>query len=51
MVHKAEGSFLKQHLDDTKQTICRGEVIHPQLYPGKYSPASSSLSVFTLTVL
>ena len=26
MAHKAEGSFLMQHLDGTKKAICKGEI-------------------------
>ena len=29
MAHKAEGSFLKQHLDGTKKAICKGGIIYP----------------------
>lgn len=49
MAHKAEGSFLKQHLDGTKKAICKGEVIHPMSSPSllrKVQPSITGLPCF-----
>lgn len=44
MAHKAEGSFLKQHLDGTKKAICKGEVIHPMSSTGLLRKVQPSIT-------